>query len=201
MKKLISESKTIEDALEKLLDENKITKEEILYSKEVKKGHLLKGDTYIIKAYLKEDLLKEVIEYLKIISEGLNAEIKSEILTQNERTVIKLYSENNSILIGKNGQTLKAMETLVKQKIYVETGINFKISIDVENYKEKRDARIIKLAKISAKEVLESNISVQLDSMTSYERRLVHEALSEFKGIKTHSEGEEPNRYTIIEPE
>lgn len=201
MKKIISEAKTIEEALEKLYEQENVSKEDILYKKEIKKGHLLKGDSVIVTAYLKDDLCESAKEFLKEIASGLDSSVKFEVLNKDDRTYIKMYSENNSILIGKNGQTIRALETLIKQKIFAQTGVNYKINIDVENYKDKRDARIIRLAKQTAKEVLETKISVKMDSMTSYERRLVHSALTEFKGIKTHSEGEEPNRCTVIEAE
>lgn len=201
MKKMISEAKTVEEAIAKLLEENNLKSDDILYTKSIKKGHLLKSETVVITAYQKNDLLDSAKEFLKEIALGLSSEIKCEILKKEERSVIKIYSENNAVLIGKNGQTIKALETLVRQKIQSETGVNFKVTVDVENYREKRDESIIRLAKKTAKEVLETKVPVTLDSMTSYERRLVHSALSEFKGIKTHSEGEEPNRYTIIEAE
>lgn len=201
MKKILSEAKTLEEALDKLSKENNIELNDILYKKEIKKGHLLKSETIILTAYLKSELLDSAKEFLKEIALGLNSEVKCEILNKEERSIIKLYSENNAVLIGKNGQTIKALETLARQKIQSETGIHFKVTVDVEDYRDKKDERVIRLAKKTAKEVLETKISVTLDSMTSYERRLVHSALSEFKGIKTHSEGEEPNRYTIIEAE
>lgn len=200
MEKIVSESKTIEDALEKLYLENDLTSNEIIYKKEIKKGKLLKSDTIVVTAYLKTDLCNVATDFLKQIAEGLNACVKCEILNSDQRTIIKLYSENNSVLIGKNGQTIKALETLIRQKIFVDFGVNFKINLDVEDYREKKDQRIVHLARKSAKEVLETKIPVTLDSMTSYERRLVHSTLSEFDGITTRSEGEEPNRYTIIEP-
>ncbi len=200
MEKIISDSKTIEEALEKLYSENNLSKNDVIYTKEIKKGKLLKSDTIVVTAYRKSDLCNIATDYLKEIAEGLNSLIKCEVLNKEERTIIKLYSENNPILIGKNGQTIKALETLTRQKLFVEFGVNFKINLDIENYREKKDQRIIHLAKKSAKEVLETKIPVTLDSMTSYERRLVHSALTEFEGVTTRSEGEEPNRYTIIEP-
>ena len=115
-----------------------------------------------------------------------------------DRTVIKMYSNNNNILIGHNGNTLKALETLVRQKIQLETGVYFVISLDVENYKDKKIARIERLAKNIAREVRKTKVETHLENMNAYERRIVHNILTDFKGVTTKSEGEEPNRHVVI---
>lgn len=201
MKNFISEQKTVELSLKKLLEENNLLENEIVYKKEIKKGNLLKQETVVLTAYKREDLLESSIEFLKKITKELEVDINCEIVNDENRTIIKISSEKKNTLIGKNGQTISALETLVRQKIQSETGVNFRLTVDVENYRDKKDEKIIFLAQKTAMEVLETKFPAKLDSMTSYERRLVHSALSEIKGIKTHSEGEEPNRYTIIEAE
>ena len=131
----------------------------------------------------------------------MGLEISFEIVTKDERTTIKMYTNNNPIIIGKEGRTLKALETLAKQKILNETGIYYKINLDVSNYKDKIQKNIERLAKQSAKEVVKTKVAISLDNMTSYERRIVHNILTNFKGVKTESEGEEPNRHVVIKPE
>lgn len=199
MKNISSEAKTFEEALNKMLLENNVSSNEIIYTKENKKGGLLKSDTVKLTGYYKADLLEEVQNFLTGIINGLNLEAKFEILTKEDRSLVKIYSSDNSKLIGKNGMTIRALEILSRQYIYSLLNINYKFYLDVENYREKKDKRIIRLAKQTAKEVLKSKIPVTLDSMTSYERRLVHNALTDFDGIKTYSLGEEPNRTTVID--
>ena len=70
----------------------------------------------------------------------------------------------------------------------------------MSNYKEKNQKRLEWLAKKTAKEVVETKMPVSLDNMTSYERRIIHNILTDFKGVKTESEGEEPNRHVVIKP-
>ena len=108
---------------------------------------------------------------------------------------------NNNILIGHNGNTLRALETLVKQKIQLETGVYFVISLDVENYKDKKVANLERLAKRTAKEVARTKVEVHLENMNAYERRIIHNILTNFKGVTTKSEGEEPNRHFVISAE
>ena len=109
-----------------------------------------------------------------------------------------MFSDNNNILIGKGGRTLMALQTYIKQLLYNTTQEKISFVLDVENYKEKRIKGIEYLAKKIAKEVANTKVDVTLDSMNSYERRIVHEALSKDRYVYTESIGEEPNRCVVI---
>ena len=111
-----------------------------------------------------------------------------------------MYTDNTQILIGHNGQTIQALETLAKEKVLLETGVYFRLTLDVDNYKEKKDAHLEHLAKMTAKDVVKSGTPAIMENMTSYQRRIVHNVLTDFKGVTTHSEGEDPNRHVVIEP-
>ena len=76
-----------------------------------------------------------------------------------------------------------------------------KIVLDVENYKEKRIANLERLAIKMAKEVRQTKNDVILEDMNSYERRIIHNKLANFKGVSTVSEGEEPHRHIVIKAE
>lgn len=201
MEKIIKDGKETELVLEEILTENNLTKDEIVYTSHDKKGKLFQGTLKEVTVYKKTDINDAIKEFLKEIIENMGLEVSFETTTKDERTTIKMYSNNNPIVIGKNGHTLKALETLAKQKIQNDTGIFYKINLDVSNYKEKIQKSIERLAKITAKEVAKTKIPVALDNMTSYERRIVHNVLTDFKGVKTESEGEEPNRHVVIKPE
>ena len=201
MEKIIKDGKETELVLEEILTENNLTKDEIVYTSHDKKGKLFQGTLKEVTIYKKTDINDVIKEFLKEIIENMGLEVSFETTTKDERTTIKMYSNNNPIIIGKNGHTLKALENLVKQKIQNDTGIFYKINLDVSNYKEKIQKSIERLAKNTAREVAKTKIPVALDNMTSYERRIVHNVLTDFKGVKTESEGEEPNRHVVIKPE
>ena len=201
MEKIIKDGKVTEEVLEEMLSENNLTKDEIVYTSHDKKGKLFQGTLKEVTVYKKTDINDAIKEFLKEIIENMGLEVSFEVVTKDERTTIKMYSNNNPIIIGKNGHTLKALENLAKQKIQNDTGIFYKINLDVSNYKEKIQKSIERLAKNTAREVAKTKIPVALDNMTSYERRLVHNILTDFKGVKTESEGEEPNRHVVIKPE
>lgn len=201
MEKIIKDGKETELVLKEILTENNLTKDEIVYTSHDKKGKLFQGTLKEVTVYKKTDINDAIKEFLKEIIENMGFEVSFETTTKDERTTIKMYSNNNPIIIGKNGHTLKALETLAKQKIQNDTGIFYKINLDVSNYKEKIQKSIERLAKTTAREVAKTKIPVALDNMTSYERRIVHNVLTDFKGVKTESEGEEPNRHVVIKPE
>ena len=200
MEKIIKEGKDVELALSALMEENNLSKEEFLYTSTVKKGKLFQGTIYEVTAYLKTDINNEIKEFLRKVVENMGLEVTMEMSNKDDRVTIRMYSNKDYILIGKEGATLKALETLAKQYIQNTTGIYYKFNLDVSNYKEKNIKRLERLAKKTAKEVVSTNIPVALDNMTSYERRIIHNALTDFKDVKTESEGEEPNRHIVIKP-
>ncbi len=200
MEKLTKEGKTVEEAIKKLMEENNLSKEEFLYTSTVKKGKLFQGTVYEVTAFLNSDINYELIEFIRKLVENMGLEVTIEVTNKDDRLTIRLFSNKDKILIGREGATLKAIETIAKQYIQNVTGIYYKFNLDVSNYKEKNQKRLEWLAKKTAKEVVETNMPVSLDNMTSYERRIVHNILTDFKGVKTESEGEEPNRHVVIKP-
>ena len=172
----------------------------IITTKEETVG-LLKKKKYTLNIILKSDVLEYAKEYLKNVVTGMGIE-DVVIETQRKEQYLKLilHSENSSILIGKGGRTLASLQNLIRSSVQAKTGTYVNIILDVENYKVKQEHNIERLAKKLAKEVLRTKEPITMDSMNSYERRLVHNALANFKGISSDSEGEEPNRRIVIKP-
>lgn len=200
MEKIIKEGKSEEQALMSLMEENNLSREEFLYTSTIKKGKLFQGTIYEVSAYLKSDITNEIKEFLRSVVENMGLDVTMETQVREDRVTIRLFSNKDKVLIGKEGRTLKALETLAKEYIKNKTGLYYKFSLDVSNYKEKNEKRLEWLAKKTAKEVLQTKVPVALENMTSYERRIVHNALADFKGISSASEGEEPNRHIVIKP-
>ncbi len=200
MKTYIYEGKNEEELILTALKELDVKEDELLYVTKEETTGLLKKKKITLKVVLKSDVLEFSKKFIKNIVSGMGLEIKLETKRKENHILIKLHSNNNSILIGKNGRTLNSIQIILRQAIYVNTGIHANIVLDVENYKEKHQRSIEYLAKKLAKEVLQTGIEIKMDSMNSFERRLVHEVLKNLKGIKTESEGEEPNRCVVIKP-
>ena len=129
---------------------------------------------------------------------GLDVEI--EISMNNDVPTYRLFSTNDALLIGKDGKNLKALTIVINQMLKKEIGTSYKFLIDVSDYQQRTDKHIENLAKKLAREVKETKIEVKMDKMNSYQRRIVHNTLSNNKYVYTESTGEEPNRCVVIKP-
>lgn len=201
MKIYTYEGKNLEELTLQALKELNVKEEEML--KEIKEETvgLLKKKKYTLNIVLKSDVLEYSKKLLKDIVEGMG--IKDVIIeSQRKDNFIKLtlHSSDNSILIGRDGRTLSSLQNLIRSSVANQIGMYVNIILDVENYKVKKEHNIERLAKKLAKEVLRTKEPIAMDSMNSYERMLVHNALANFKGITSDSEGEEPNRRIVIKP-
>jgi len=199
MRKYEYTGKTYNDALSQALDELKVAEENLIITILEEKNTLLKKSTKISVMNYNDivDYAKEVItELTRLMGITANLEVR-----RKESTIeVKIFSDHNAVLIGKNGYTISALQTIVRQIISNETANQISIILDVENYKEKKIKNIEYLAKRIAREVAKTKVEAKLDSMNSYERRIVHSLLAEDKYVYTESIGEAPNRCVVIKP-
>lgn len=191
-------AKTKEEALNLVLAKLNANEEEVAYSFKEVKGGLFKGVTYECSGFLKTDIITEVQEYLKNILKGMGLEVSFEVNTKDGVTTIKMYTSNNPIVIGKNGANLEALTIIARQFIKNLTNNGPRIILDVEDYKDRQIKKLERLAKNLARDVVRTKVDIEMDNMNSYERRIVHNVLTDFKGVKTESVGEEPNRHVVI---
>ncbi len=171
----------------------------IINEKEIKQG-LFKTKKIEIEVIEKREVVKYIKDYCYSLLKDMGFNINIEIRKNNEVPTYIIYSDNDSLLIGKNGKNLQALSKVVSQAIQKEIGKSFKFLIDVNNYKEKQEKNLERLAKKVAREVKETKVEAKLDSMNSYERRIIHNALTNNKYVYTESVGEEPNRAVVIKP-
>lgn len=197
MKKYLFEGKTLEELKEKALTELNVNEEDlIILNSEVKSGILKKSASLEVTTL--NDIQNYIKETLSEILKLMPIDAKFEIRRRDKTINIKIFSNNNAILIGKNGRTIGALQTVIRQMLSSELDEKIKVILDVENYKEKRVKNIEYLAKKTAREVAKTKIEVTMDSMNSYERRIVHSVLADDKYVYTESVGEEPNRCVVI---
>ena len=197
MKKYIYETKTYAEAKRKALTELELDEKNVIINIIEEKQGLLKKSTKIevitindVLSYLK-DKINEILSLMNIES---NLEIR-----RNEGNIeINIFSNHNSILIGKEGKTLDSLQSIMRQVLQKETASDLKLILDVENYKEHRITNIERTARKIAREVAKTKVEANLEPMNSYERRIVHNTLSKNKYVYTESIGEEPNRYVAI---
>ena len=199
MNVVCEEAKTKSEALNQVLSKLNAQESEISYYFKETKGGLFKGTIYECYGYLKVDVISEAEKFLKGILDGMGIDANLEVSTKDDMTTFKMYSSNNPVLIGKDGRNLEALSVIVRQFVKNLTSKNeFKIMLDVEDYKDRRVKNLERLAKNLAREVRNTKQDVEMDNMNSYERRVVHNVLTGFKNVKTESVGEEPNRHVVI---
>lgn len=195
------EAKNSDDVLNKALTELNASTNEVYYNvTEEQSGGLFKSKKFCVTVVLKEDVIEYVKSYLKEVTNLMGINIEFETQKRENYIMFNMISDNNSILIGKNGRTMESLQSLIRQSIQTKIGIKINVILDANGYKEKQQKNIERLAIRLAKDVRKTKVEVKMDSMNSFERRLVHNALSNFKGVTTISEGEEPNRFVVIKP-
>ncbi len=193
--------KTKEEAINNaIIDLQELQENLIIKEKEEIKTGLFKSKKIEIEVIEKREVTKEIKDYLIKLLKNLGFNANVEVKTKEDIPTYTIYSDNDSLLIGKNGKNLQALSIIVSQYIKKELGKNFKFLIDVNSYKEKHDKQLERLAKNIAREVKGSKVEAKLDSMNSYERRIIHNTLSKNKYVYTESVGEEPNRCVVIKP-
>ena len=199
MKKNIYEGKTKEEAIEKALTELKVDEKNLIVNVLEEKNTLLKKIVKI-EVINYNDLVDFLKENIIDITKKMGLTVNLEVRRREDNVTIKIFSDHNAVLIGKNGSTIEALQTIIRQIGHNETKEFIGIILDVENYKEKRVKNLELLAKKIAREVKETKVETKLDSMNSYERRIIHSTLSDNKYVYTESVGEEPNRCVVVKP-
>ena len=112
---------------------------------------------------------------------------------------VDLVGEDLGYLIGRRGDTLDALQHLANYSINRDVEGHIRISVDAEEYREKREESLRRYARKKAQQVLKARRRTTLEPMNAYERHIIHAALQETDNITTHSTGTEPNRRVVIE--
>ena len=198
MEKYKFQAKNEEGLLEKALEELKVKENEIITKTYEEKGGLFSGKKYTLEVVKISDISQLGKELLKELLLSLNIDANIETKVRDGQINYELFSQNNSVLIGKKGHILNSIQIYLRQAIFTATDIYVNVSVDVEKYKQKQNYFLEKKVKKIAREVTLSKVSVKLDPMDGYTRKIVHSALQGFKYISTESEGEEPNRCVVI---
>lgn len=188
-------SETVEQTVEEILEEEPTAEIEVVNET------ILEEKTEEVSELGDEAALTELAVYLTEISKQLDAPalVKME-RESNNMVVFHLETQNQGLLIGKHGKTLNALQYLAQVFIHRLARNKLSVVVNVGNYREKRQEIIQRLADRTAEKVKRTGQPVFLEPMPAFERKQIHAALSKDEHVKTHSEGEEPYRYLVVEP-
>jgi spoIIIJ-associated protein len=187
--------KNLEDLLQSVAREKGVKVEDLTYFvTEEKPGFLGFGASVTAEIYGLNDVRDFLKDYLDRFFKSLEQDVEVEVIQETDAFRIMLNAENNAILIGKNGQTLTSINTVVRAAVNSSFKRRFNVMIDINNYKVDRYDKVMQIAARVARTVQRTKISATLDPMPNDERKVVHQFLSEMKNIRTESEGEGINR-------
>ncbi|MBL1225473.1 RNA-binding cell elongation regulator Jag/EloR [Enterococcus sp. BWR-S5] len=147
-----------------------------------------------------EEAITELALYLTNISKELNAPAMVRLERTADNMIFHLDTDKPGILIGKHGKVLNAMQYLAQVFIHRAASNKLSVVVNVGDYREKRQAILKRLAERTAEKVKRTGQPVFLEPMPAFERKQIHFTLSKDDYIKTHSEGDEPYRYLVVEP-
>ncbi|AKC64497.1 DNA/RNA-binding protein [Clostridium sporogenes] len=203
MKVIEMTGKTIEEAINHGLMELNTSKDkvEIKIIDEGSKGFLnfIGTRPAKIEMKLKKDYEKEVRDFLESILKSMNVEANINIKENKDVIKIDLSGSDMGIIIGYRGETLDSLQYLVSLVINKDQSCHYKrVILDTENYRDKREETLKKLARRLGHKVRESGRPVKLEPMNPYERRIIHSELQNNNYVETYSEGEEPFRKVVI---
>ena len=198
MKKFIG--KTKDDALNKAAAELNVPVENIYVdSVEEHKGLFGRIKNVEITCYSDAMDVEFVVNYLKNIIETMGIEVNLTPSYSDGLIRIKLSTNHNSILIGKDGETLQALNEICRSAANATFKKRIRVLLDINDYKTEKYSKLISIAKREAIKVSKTKITASLSPMSADERRAVHNALVSFRHVKTVSVGEGKSRHITIE--
>ena len=159
-------------------------------------------DSFKVEALVDINLALEGKKYLESILQAMGITYQLEVRSLNNESEIyyNIHTDENPLLIGVKGKTLDALQTLVRNLLQTFTKEMLVVNVDVGGYRENRKHQLEVLATRVAKDVAKSKVPVKLKPMSSYERRIIHNKLSEWRDVYTESEGEGTDRCLVIKP-
>ena len=200
MKKYVFTGKSEDDVLNEVLESLKVSEDDIICKFTEQKNGIFKAKKYEVEVVKKSDIDDFIKDFTLKLTKDMGFDVKIEAKKRDGILNITLYSDNNNLLIGKDGKNMSALGVIVRQVIYNELGFFYKFNLDVGEYKLKQQKNLERMAYKVARDVAKSKIEAKLEPMNSYERRIIHNALNDDKYVYTESIGEEPNRCVVIKP-
>jgi spoIIIJ-associated protein len=194
--------KTVDEAVSLALEELDANREDVDVEviEEGNKGlfGILGSRAAKVRVILKETHADKAVNFLYDIFDKMNLETEIETYEEEESISLDIKSTESGIIIGRRGETLDALQYLTSLVVNKDCEEYKRITLDIENYRQKREQTLLKLAERLAQRVVRNRKSISLEPMNPYERRIIHSALQNNKNVKTFSVGDEPNRKVVI---
>ncbi len=140
-------------------------------------------------------------DYLEQLLDIVDFDGDIDMDVEGDRAAVAIVGQHLSPLIGPHGATLDALQELTRLAVLQQTGARSRLMLDVGGYRARRRLELVAVAKNAAERVNAHGDAVTLDAMNPFERKVVHDAISEISGVHSESEGEEPERRVVVLPD
>lgn len=171
-------------------------------SRPVAESEAAAGETededYVDPEEILEDARDDALDFLEGLLDAMEAdgEVAAEI-TEEGVVAVEITGGDGGLLIGSRGQTLEAIQELLRTVVQRQAQTRVRVTLDVEGYRERRRESVRRLAEQMVERALDEG-EVELDPMNAYERKIVHETVASVSGVSSFSEGQEPRRRVLI---
>jgi spoIIIJ-associated protein len=140
-------------------------------------------------------------DYLERLLDILDVDGDIDLDVEGDRASVAIVGGQLTDLVGRDGSVLDALQELTRLAVAQSTGVRSRLMLDVGGYRAKRRADLSALAGEAARRVAQSRQPERLTPMNPFERKVVHDVITAVTGVRSESEGEEPNRRVVILPE
>ena len=204
-KEAIKEAATLEEAKEAAAKEIGLDVQtaqfEILQMPQKKTLGLFGGCPARVRAFYEVSPADKAAEYLKDVLRDMGAgEVTIEIKANDDGCVLTLQGDDVGFIIGRRGETLDALQYLTGLVANRVDNAYYRVTIDVGNYREKRDKTLAELARKVGSQAAKTGRKTSLEPMNPYERRIIHTTVQDIEGAMSWSVGTEPNRHVVVGP-
>jgi len=205
MSKIRVTASTTEQAIQQALEQLHIPREALQFRVDRSEEEYLldnhKPHETTIVAWVRSEYVAELVrDFLQKLIHNMGFMSEVRIQVGEERVTARLASPSSSVLIGKNGATLDAIQCLVTRMAGRGGRVLPPIVVDIEDYKERKITRLERIARHTAQKVLTEGQEIALAPMSPADRKIVHTALKDYQGVKTYSRGAEGERCVVVAP-
>ena len=154
----------------------------------------------VLEPFDRKKVIDAARKFLSDVFSAMKVDVTMSLREVDSNVIIDLSEKNSAFLIGTHGQTLDALQYLTNLAANRASEEKVRFILDVENYRERREEILKKMARSAAERAVHTRQEVKMEVMSRHERRIIHTTLQDNRRVETQSVGEEPYRYVIVSP-
>ncbi|HEX9776052.1 MAG TPA: R3H domain-containing nucleic acid-binding protein [Actinomycetota bacterium] len=141
-----------------------------------------------------EDFLNGLLDILDMDGEAEAS------FAEDDTILLNIGGPDLAVLIGRGGATLDAIQDLTRSAVQHASGSRVRLILDIGGYRARLRERLEERARATAQQVVDEGRAARMEPMSAFDRRIVHQVLADFPGVRTSSEGDDPDRRVVVSP-